>query len=636
MGSSLKVHCDSPMGSTHPLSNPLRIKVMGGPGTGKTFFLRNHVQELLEKGVAPNRILVFTHSDTAAADFTRLLGHPVPAGTLRSYCLAVLSRPEVQSYTNRVPRPMITFSHKACLRFEAGPLLKDIKNKGVFGNRRKRSQAILAWERSLDPDPPSPQSFEETLLKWLRYHRGILLGEMASLVLRYFKNHPAYPELKAYTHLVVDDYQDLSRPEQALLDLLGKDCEWAVAGDLDQSIHWARNAHPLGWVEFGENLKNVQVVTLTESRRCPGPIAQAANLLLETNGPSLGSTRLNPVTGKDKGSLKWIRWASPLAEGFGIADFTRKCLQRGYRPKDILILAPSARLARLIRAAFGKLRIKAEGFYCEKLFETEGTQKAVTLLSLLADPYDRISLRFWLGMTQNDFYTGQYLNLMAYCKKNKLEPFDALSRALGGGTPIGNVPDLLKRFEELVAGMASLQGLKGHDLIGFLFPKTEIWGRNAGTLCLKYAHPEAGPKELLRLLRSCAWEEGLPESPDSVRILALSRAKALEAKIVIVTGCVYSMIPHTNRDPETTEEHKAKLKQQRRLLYVAITRATEQVVHSTFMGMPMDWNPDYMVELASGTGSWGNTLQSSFLSDMRPVLPKSISGKAWRQGGYKK
>ena len=109
------------MGSTHPFSNPLRIKVMGGPGTGKTFFLRNHVQELLEKGVAPNRILVFTHSDTAAADFTRLLGHPVPAGTLRSYCLAVLSRPEVQSYTNRVPRPMITFSHKACPAVRSGP-----------------------------------------------------------------------------------------------------------------------------------------------------------------------------------------------------------------------------------------------------------------------------------------------------------------------------------------------------------------------------------------------------------------------------------------------------------------------------------------------------------------------------------
>ena len=168
----------------------------------------------------------------------------------------------------------------------------------------------------MDPDPPSPQSYEETLLKWLRYHRGILLGEMASLVLRYFKNHPAYPELKAYTHLVVDDYQDLSRPEQALLDLLGKDCEWAVAGDLDQSIHWARNAHPLGWVEFGENLKNVQVVTLTESRRCPGPIAQAANLLLETNGPSLGSNAAQPRDGKGQGFVEMDPLGFPPRGGF--------------------------------------------------------------------------------------------------------------------------------------------------------------------------------------------------------------------------------------------------------------------------------------------------------------------------------
>jgi superfamily I DNA/RNA helicase len=184
--------------------------------------------------------------------------------------------------------------------------------------------------------------------------------------------------------------------------------------------------------------------------------------------------------------------------------------------------------------------------------------------------------------------------------------------------------------------MASLQGLKGHDLIYFLFPKTEVWGRNAGTLCLKYTRAEAGPEELLGLLRSCAWEERLPESPDSVRILALSQAKALEAKIVIVAGCVYGMIPDTNQDSGTTEGHKAKLKEQRRLLYVAITRATEQVVLSTFVGMPRDWSPDYRVELAPGSGSWGATLSSSFLNNMRPVLPKSISGKAWRQWGYPK
>src|SRR5437763_6390888 len=102
-----------------------RVRVMAGPGTGKSFAMMRRLMRLLEAGVPPKRILVVTFTRTAAADLVKDIGElevdgcgDIWAGTLHAYCYGVLAKRHVLEFTKRVPRPLVTFSDKGILQVE--------------------------------------------------------------------------------------------------------------------------------------------------------------------------------------------------------------------------------------------------------------------------------------------------------------------------------------------------------------------------------------------------------------------------------------------------------------------------------------------------------------------------------------
>jgi hypothetical protein len=78
----------------------------------------------------------------------------------------------------------------------------------------------------------------------------MLIGEVVPLAYDFVANNPAHPDVPRYTHIVVDEYQDLNRADQALIDALSAYASVIVVGDEDQSICRFRNAHPEGIVEY--------------------------------------------------------------------------------------------------------------------------------------------------------------------------------------------------------------------------------------------------------------------------------------------------------------------------------------------------------------------------------------------------
>jgi DNA helicase II / ATP-dependent DNA helicase PcrA len=140
------------------------LRVMAGPGTGKSFAMKRRVVRLLEEGADSNRILVVTFTRTAAADLVQelhALGVPgcenIVASTLHSFCFSLLSRREVFEQLGRVPRPLVTFKTSGVLQFEAAPLLEDLDNQPTFGGKRDKTKRILAfeaaWARLQSDDP---------------------------------------------------------------------------------------------------------------------------------------------------------------------------------------------------------------------------------------------------------------------------------------------------------------------------------------------------------------------------------------------------------------------------------------------------------------------------------------------------
>ena len=161
------------------------LKVVAGPGTGKTFSLMRRIARLLSEGVNSERILVATFTRTAAIDLKNSLESlgaegcsAVKAGTLHSMCFRILSKSGVYSLTGRIPRPMFNFEQ----RF----LLEDLKNQrfGNINQMKKRIQAFnAAWARLQSEKPGWPvnavdRDFHAALLDWLIFHEAMLIGEV--------------------------------------------------------------------------------------------------------------------------------------------------------------------------------------------------------------------------------------------------------------------------------------------------------------------------------------------------------------------------------------------------------------------------------------------------------------------------
>src|ERR1700730_3542559 len=149
------------------------IRVVAGPGTGKSFALKRRVARLLEEGLEPGRVLPVTFTNVAAEDLQRellLVGVPgcedIRGFTLHALGMGILRRQNVLEATGRVARPLN--------RFEREPLLYDLTDR--FGTKRQREQRIeayeAAWARLQHEEPgyaidPEDQAFEDRLIDWL-------------------------------------------------------------------------------------------------------------------------------------------------------------------------------------------------------------------------------------------------------------------------------------------------------------------------------------------------------------------------------------------------------------------------------------------------------------------------------------
>lgn len=155
-------------------TNDSLLRVLAGPGTGKTFALMRRIARLLQEGSAPERLLVCTFTRTAARDIESELSRlgiaevaRVASGTVHAVCFRVLSRAAVLAITGRVPRPL--------LRFEERFLLEDLRGEqfGTLHEKRRRLRAFnAAWARLQSDVPGWPanavdRAFHHELIQWL-------------------------------------------------------------------------------------------------------------------------------------------------------------------------------------------------------------------------------------------------------------------------------------------------------------------------------------------------------------------------------------------------------------------------------------------------------------------------------------
>jgi superfamily I DNA/RNA helicase len=357
----------------------------------------------------------------------------------------------------------------------------------------------------------------------------------------------------------------------------------------------------------------------------------AGHLIQHNHVNTGGTTVLRPLPGKSTGEVYIVQWNSLQEEAEGLAVYVEDLITNcGYSAGDILILSPRRLIGQGIRGALVSLNVPSHSFYHEEALEDDSAQVAFTLLTLLTDKQDRVALRFWLGFGSPSWRQGEYRVLRQYCERSGSSPWDAMEAIDAGALQLNHVGQLRQRFRLLKVKLGNLMGSAGPVLVDHLFPDQQPWAKPLREAAFLKVTDTTDAGKLLDVLRTSVTQPEMPEAGEFVRIMSLHKSKGLTSRVTIVVGCMQGLMPGILRDV-TIDEQKAHLQEQRRLFYVAITRAQEILVLSSAIRLEL--------QVAHKIGArvqtpGGRTFASSFIGELGPAAPVSQSGAIWLRTGF--
>jgi superfamily I DNA/RNA helicase len=639
------------------------IRVEAGPGTGKTFGLVRRVQRILHPeglNVPGNRVLVVA--------FNRVIAKQL--------------RLEIENRLENSPhdgKPVIETVHALCLKVigakvrillphEREMMIYDILDeypiiRQKYGDFETADQAL----RDHEAKDKNEIQLWQAVQRWLIRHNSQLISELPSLLLDKLQGGDFGD--KTYSHVIVDEFQDLTPGEQSLfLKLKAEGGKFLALGDPRQSIYRFRGNDREGLSKI-ENLLApsaiaVQDITMNECQRCPKEIVQAANQLM-----SLYDAQAMTPGNQDPINWHLVVWKSLEAEAKGMAERIAENIRAHPKEKDRVM-----HLAMVTRREFGyKLReaiskLDAELIidlsFSESLLESWAVREAFLYFCLLVDP-DAPTWRAWLGYQNSsdgkDYKAPKrnanaYLKFLEACNDTITEAeirklADSPKKPQGTG---GNkLWDRAKRFVELREQL-KWQGEDTSSLLQEIFdadkweadqsPQSET-ARLDMQLILKKAsditqeleinNPDVSAEEILtelarRLRYQIATREPfLPDESSDLQITTLWGAKGITADHVYVIGLCKEAIPGTRREeyPGTDLEY---LEEQRRLFYVSITRSKKTLVLSR--ANSVGWGQARQLGLAvkPSNGFRAKLEMSPFLRDIIQYLPQFQQGENWQ------
>jgi DNA helicase-2/ATP-dependent DNA helicase PcrA len=620
-----------------------QLRVVAGPGTGKTYALMRRVARLLEQNVQPSRIIAISFTRTAANDLVdklAQLGAPgadqVAAKTLHSLSFGLLSKSSVFQMLNRVARPLMAY--------EQDTMVCDLAPH--FGGKKKAKKLIEAfeayWARLQHhvpgwPNTPLEQAFDHELNSWLRFHQAMLVGEVIPLALDFILQNPGNPDIPVYDHVLVDEFQDLNKAEQGLIDAISGNAAVTVVGDEDQSIYSFKHAHPEGIHEYPQTHVGTHDELLNECRRCPHRIVAIANALISHN-QRLDPKVLAPHVPNAQGNIYNVQHPSTGDEVQTIAEYIDwYLLQNPTVPAgEVLVLSSRRQLGNGIRDRLNAIAQQnarlweAQSFYFEDALKTDPAADGFALLTLLIDPDDRPSLRYWLGEHAQDCRHRPYRRLREHCEQSGKSPREALQEIAAGTLNIPHTGSLVARFGELNQRLTALMTLDIAALIDTLFPDGNEDTASIRQTALLVAPNVTTTKEFLDELRAVITQPELPGSQGAaVRIMSLHKSKGLTARLVIIAGCVAGILPFIDKDEPPAEQERQR-QEQRRLFYVGITRSTETLVLNSSIRMPLASGYTMGMPVLAWQGSDVILQASPFMAELGPTAPAVVLAAAWR------
>jgi DNA helicase-2/ATP-dependent DNA helicase PcrA len=607
------------------------LLALAGPGTGKTFSLVRRVTRFLEDGCPPDEVLVVTFARTAAQDLVRSLqpvaGTNLRARTVHAHCFSLLNSAQVLQTTGRTPR--------IAADFERDLLLADLGGQfGTLTDRRALAKAFEgAWARRQTDAPGQAvsgldQAFQDAVIAALRWYGAMLVGELVPLALHYLRMNPSAPERRAFQHVVVDEYQDLNRAEQELIELISGAGTLTVIGDDDQSIYSFKWANPEGIRTFEASHPGTRRVPIEECRRCPTTVVQMAATLIARD-PTRLPHALRPRPTNPPGEVHVVQWTSIAEESEGIATYLASKIGPDVTEGDCLVLAPNRIVGYGIRDAMRAVGISTRSFFRQEPLDNEAAQEAFTLIQLLANPDDRLALRAWLSFGSSTQRRGPYRRALAAARDAGVDVSKVLSEIASGRRQLPYSSELVARWNLLQARLAALHQVPTlAALVDEMLPDGIEPVEDLRTLAVDIVAGAPDVRTLADELRSSVSQPQVPLESEEARVMSFYKSKGLTAKIVVLAGLVQGLLPATREG--TQQEREADYQEQRRLFYVGLTRTTQALVLSSYATLSIATAMRVGAQRGRFLGQGQvQVFASDFLRELGPRMPQPLAGSRW-------
>ncbi len=379
--------------------------IEGRAGTGKTSRLIELAVDLLEGGAQPEELLLFAATPAAARALEGRLAAHLDAGaaprvtTVPAFALALLGTPEAVAHTGRRGRVL--------LRFEENMLMEDLKTSGVAP--RRLAEMVKFLSRSLvDLEPMEGSWFYDgqeehvfsLMARHLRFREAYREGELPRAAWDYLSAVPEARAAASVGHVLVDDYQMLSRASQAVAGLLAASTLTA-AGDPLARVRGCEDYPAYGGLEELAQANPEATSEHAGFSHLATVVADAVNRFAQDE--ALGAVEPIPSRAGVVGTCEACAFTRPEDELAGAAAMVAELIGAGTAPERIGVAAANrlwaGNMARALAArgiavsAPARAVVAGDG----RALDTCKLARTVTLLRLTADENDPLALRSWCG-----------------------------------------------------------------------------------------------------------------------------------------------------------------------------------------------------------------------------------------------
>ncbi|MEO8495491.1 MAG: UvrD-helicase domain-containing protein [Planctomycetota bacterium] len=582
------------------------LMILAGPGSGKTRVVTHRIAYLLAEGVPARQILALTFTNKAADEMRLRLDRlaprqPVWMGTFHRFCARMLRQhaglvglsENFSIYDMKDSERLL----KEALE-EASVKLSHVTPGQIAHEISWAKSQLITHDKYVSrPGRSLGVIVEEAYPVYQRRLLGANAVDFDDLLLHVACMLRENPELRRtlderYRYIMVDEYQDTNFAQYAIVRALSQDHpNLAVTGDPDQSIYGWRGADINNILDFEKDFPNVAVVRLEQNYRSTRAILRVADQLISNN---VRRKHKELFTENPEGKpVRLIVYPTSRDEADHIvSQIAEEIYHERRRPRDFAIFYRVNSLSRSFENALRGSAIPYQIIKGVEFYQRKEIKDVIAYLHLVNNPRNDVAFLRVINTPPRRIGKTTVTKLSQHARRYGMSLLEAARES-------GLIETINKRAAANVAAFVSLHdrlSLLAHrpleEIVGYVLSEAGYneWLKNSESEedierlanvqeLLSDArefddkHPgESQLEEFLEQVSLVSDTDDLEGESDKVSLMTLHAAKGLEFPVVFLTAVEEGMLPH-----ERSRDDSAQLEEERRLLFVGITRAEEEL-----------------------------------------------------------